>query len=95
MQENTNNTRKILINETSRIVAVATIVVTVLTFVFQMKQDIALIKQKITTIEENGFSHIVKSLDEMDERNNKQDEAIKEIREKLNGHLSDFGVHSN
>jgi len=90
---NSNGTRKILASEASKIIAVATVIVTVLSFVFQMKQDIALIKQKITTIEEKGFSHITKSMDEMNVINANQNKDIKEISEKLNQHLQDFNSH--
>ena len=92
-QNNLSNTKKVLATEASKLIAVITVIVTVLSFFFQMKQDIALIKQKITIIEEKGFLHIAYSLDEMDKINTKQNQDIKEINEKLNSHLQDFGSH--
>lgn len=79
--------RRVIFSEAGKVAAVVTATVSVILFIvvpmYQTKEDQALIRQKIETIEGNHLSHIQSSINDINERDSKQEEKIGNLEEEV------------
>lgn len=80
--------RKVVFSEAGKVIGIVSITVSVVLFIvvptYDLTRDLALVKQRIETIEGNHLAHIQKSIEDINKRDEAREERISGMQSQIN-----------